>query len=476
MTAYPELYLHIAGERVERGARRSFAVINPATAETLGELPLADAADLDRALDAAARGFRLWRDSTSQQRATVLNGASRLLHERADAIAHVMTLEEGKTLAEARIEVMMVAGLFAFYAGECQRLYGRALVRPVGQRSTVTYEPVGPVAAFAPWNFPAGNPGRKLGAPIAAGCSVILKAAEETPASALAVLQCLLDAGLPPGVAQAVFGVPDEVSRHLLGSPVIRKLSFTGSTAVGRHLIRLAAEDMKRTTMELGGHGPVLVFDDADVDRALDTMATSKWRNAGQVCVSPTRYIVQQDLFARFRDGFVERAKALRVGNGLDPQSQMGPMANARRPEAMERLVADATARGARIDAGGARIGNQGFFFAPTVLSEVPIDAVAMNEEPFGPVAIINPYPDEEAMLAEANRLPYGLAAYVWTEDSRRQRRVAREIEAGMVGVNTSMIGGADSPFGGVKWSGHGSEDGPEGLQACLVIKAVHEA
>ena len=476
MTAYPELYLHIAGERVDRCDRRSFPVINPATGETLGELPLADAADLDRALEAASRGFRLWRYSTAQQRAAVLNGASRLLHERADVLAHIMTLEEGKTLAEARIEVMMVAGLFAFYAGECQRLYGRALVRPAGQRSTVTYEPVGPVAAFAPWNFPAGNPGRKLGAPIAAGCSVILKAAEETPASALAVLQCLLDAGLPPGVAQAVFGVPDEVSRHLLGSPVIRKLSFTGSTTVGRHLLRLAAEDMKRTTMELGGHGPVLVFDDADVDRALDTMATSKWRNAGQVCVSPTRFIVQQRLFPRFREGFVERAKALRVGDGLDPQSQMGPMANARRPEAMERLIADATARGARLDAGGARIGNQGFFFAPTVLSEVPLDAQVMNEEPFGPVAIINPYADEEAMIAEANRLPYGLAAYVWTEDTRRQKRVARALEAGMVGVNSSMIGGADSPFGGVRWSGHGSEDGPEGVQACLITKAIHEA
>lgn len=474
--AYPDLYLHIDGERVNRGNRRTFPVLNPANGEVLGELPLADAADLDRALDAAARGFRVWRDSTPQQRAAVLNGASRLLHDRIDTLAHVMTLEEGKTLSEARTEVMMVAGLFAFYAGECQRLYGRALVRPTGQRSTVTHEPVGPVAAFAPWNFPAGNPGRKLGAPIAAGCSVILKAAEETPASALAVLQCLLDAGLPPGVAQAVFGVPDEVSRHLLGSPVIRKLSFTGSTAVGKHLVKLAAEDMKRTTMELGGHGPVLVFGDADVDRVLDTMAASKWRNAGQVCVSPTRYIVQQDIFARFRRGFIERAQALRVGDGLDPQSQMGPMANARRPEAMERMVADAVARGATLDTGGARIGNRGFFFAPTVLSEVPLAAQVMNEEPFGPVAIINPYPDEEAMVAEANRLPYGLAAYVWTGDPQRQKRVAREIEAGMVGVNTSMIGGADSPFGGVKWSGHGSEDGPEGLQACLITKAVHEA
>lgn len=476
IVAYTDLYLHIDGERIGRGARQTFPVLNPASGEMLGELPLADAGDLDRALDAAARGFRSWRDSTPQQRAEVLNGASRLLVERVDALARTMTLEQGKTLGEARVEVMMTAGLFAFYAGECARNYGRVLVRPAGQRATVTHEPVGPVAAFAPWNFPAGNPGRKLGAPIAAGCSVILKAAEETPASALAVLQCLLDAGLPPGVAQAVFGVPDTVSRHLLGSAVIRKLSFTGSTVVGRQLLKLAADDMKRTTMELGGHGPVLVFDDADVDRALDTMAASKWRNAGQVCVSPTRYIVQQDMFTRFRDGFVERARALRVGDGLDPQSQMGPMANARRPEAMERLIADAVAQGSKLATGGERMGNQGFFFAPTVLSEVPASAQVMNEEPFGPVAIINPYPDEEAMIAEANRLPYGLAAYAWTADAQRQRRIAREIEAGMVGVNTSMIGGADSPFGGVKWSGHGSEDGPEGIQACLVTKAVHEA
>jgi succinate-semialdehyde dehydrogenase/glutarate-semialdehyde dehydrogenase len=395
--------------------------------------------------------------------------------QRQEELARTATLEQGKTLAEAKIEVLMNVGLFNFYAGEAFRIYGRSLVRPAGQRSTVVKEPVGPVAAFAPWNFPLGNPGRKLGAPIAAGCSVILKAAEETPASALGVLQCLLDAGLPKEVAQAVFGVPDEVSRHLLGSPIIRKLSFTGSTIVGKHLAKLAADDMKRTTMELGGHGPVLVFDDADLDKALDTVVTSKFRNAGQVCVSPTRFIVQEDVFERFRDGFVERAESITVGDGLDPATHMGPMANPRRPEAMDRLIADATAKGAKLHAGGRRIGNRGYFYAPTVLSEVPLNAEIMNEEPFGPVALINPYRDEDAMLTEANRLPYGLAAYAWTRDTQRQRCVAREIESGMVGINTSAIGGADSPFGGVKWSGHGSEDGPEGIEACLVTKAVHE-
>ncbi|WP_171955349.1 NAD-dependent succinate-semialdehyde dehydrogenase [Novosphingobium sp. NDB2Meth1] len=475
MTAYPSLHMMIAGERVSGGGRRTHAVVNPATGETIGELPLAEPADLDRALEAAQRGFKLWRKSTPQQRAAVLNGAARLLLERQEDLARIATLEQGKPLAEARIEVLMNVGLFQFYAGEVFRIYGRTLVRPEGMRSTVTHEPVGPVAAFAPWNFPLGNPGRKLGAPIAAGCSVILKAAEETPASALGVLQCLLDAGLPGEVAQAVFGVPDEVSRHLLGSPIIRKLSFTGSTVIGKHLAKLAAEDMKRTTMELGGHGPVLVFGDADLDRVLDTVVTQKYRNAGQVCVSPTRFIVEESVYDRFRNAFAERAKAIAVGNGLDEATRMGPMANPRRPEAMDRLIGDAVQRGAKLHTGGERVGNAGFFYAPSVLSDIPLDAAIMNEEPFGPVALINAYAGEEAMIAEANRLPYGLAAFAWTQDSKRQQRLAREIEAGMVGINTNMIAGADSPFGGVRWSGHGAEDGPEGVQACMVTKAVHE-
>jgi succinate-semialdehyde dehydrogenase / glutarate-semialdehyde dehydrogenase len=384
-------------------------------------------------------------------------------------------MEQGKPLAETRMEVMMVVGLFNFYAGECQRVYGRQLVRPAGMRSTVTHEPVGPVAAFAPWNFPLGNPGRKLGAPIAAGCSVILKSAEETPASALGVLQALLDAGLPKEVAQAVYGVPDEVSRHLLGSPIIRKLSFTGSTVVGKHLAKLAADDMKRTTMELGGHGPVLVFDDIDVDAVLNVTAPQKYRNAGQVCVSPTRFIVQDAVYDRFVSGFAQRAKAVKVGNGLDSDTQMGPMANPRRPDAIEKMIADAVAKGAKLHAGGERIGNQGYYYAPSVISDVPIDAVMMNEEPFGPLAMINRFSGEEEMITEANRLPYGLAAFAWTRDAARQKRLALALEAGMVGINTQMIAGPDSPFGGVKWSGHGAEDGPEGLMACMVTKAVHE-
>ena len=475
MTGYPALAMMIDGHAVSGGGRRTHAVVNPANGEVIGQVPLADPADLDDALAAAERGFVRWRKSSAAERAAVLEGAARLLLERQEAIARNATLEQGKTLPEARIEVLMVVGLFRFYAGECQRIYGRTLVRPEGQRATVTHAPVGPVAAFAPWNFPIGNPGRKLGAPIAAGCSVILKSAEETPASALAVLQALHDAGLPGDVAQAVFGVPDEVSRHLLGSPVIRKLSFTGSTVVGKHLLRLASENMLRTTMELGGHGPVLVFGDVDVDRVLDTVVPHKLRNAGQVCVSPTRFLVEERVFDRFAAGFAARAGAFRVGDGLDPESRMGPMANPRRPEAMERLIANARDTGADVLTGGERVGNQGFFHAPTVLANVPEHAAIMNEEPFGPVAIVNAMADEAAMIAEANRLPYGLAAYAWTDDARRQRRLGAEIEAGMIGINTTMIGAADAPFGGVKWSGHGAEDGPEGLHACLVTKTVHE-
>ncbi len=474
-SGYPQLHMIIDGERIPAGRRRTHTVLNPATAAALGALPLADKADLDRALDAAQRGFRLWRNSSPQQRAAVLNGAAQLMRERQEDIARVATLEEGKTLAESRVEVMMNVALFEFYAGECHRLYGRQLVRPAGMRSTVTFEPVGPVAAFAPWNFPIGNPGRKLGAPIAAGCSVIMKAAEEAPGSALAVLQCLLDAGLPPEVAQAVFGVPDEVSRHLLASPIIRKLSFTGSTVVGKHLMKLAAEDCKRTTMELGGHGAVLVFDDADLELVLKAMVASKHRNAGQVCVAPTRFIVQEGLYQRFLSGFTERASQLRVGNGLEEGVQMGPMANLRRPDAMERLIGAAVGAGAKLHTGGRRIGTQGYFYAPTVLSEIPMHAAIMNEEPFGPVALVNPFRSEDDMIAEANRLPYGLAAYSWTNDAARQKRLARELETGMLCINTTTLSAGDAPFGGVKWSGHGSENGPEGVMSCMVVKAVHE-
>ena len=476
MSDYPELTMSIDGEWVGVGHRRTHQVLNPATGGVLGELPLADAADLDRALDAADRGFKLWRARPADERARVLKGAADLIRQRADRIARIATIEEGKTFGEARIETMATAGWLEFAGEEAKRNYGRVLTRPSGTRHMVLREPVGPVAAFAPWNFPVGNPGRKLGAALAAGCSCILKPAEEAPNSAIEVLRALLDSGLPPGVAQVVFGVPDEVSRHLLGSSVIRKLSFTGSVAVGKHLLKLAADRMLRTTMELGGHAPVIVFDDADLDHALNTIAPHKYRNAGQVCVSPTRFYVQEPVYERFVKGFTERAAALTVGDGLVETNRMGPMANPRRLDAMEALIGDARKEGATLQTGGERMGNQGFFWQPTVLSDVPNSARIMNEEPFGPVAVMAPFKTYDDVVEQANRLPYGLAAYAFTQSSKRSMLIGDALEAGMVAINNVMIAGADSPFGGVKESGHGSEDGPEGVQACQVIKAISMA
>lgn len=475
MTDYPQLHLLIGGAKRAGEGRELADVLDPVTGEAIAALPLANPADLDEALDHAAAGFRVWRKAAPEQRAAVLTKAGALLRERADAIAAILTREQGKPLAEAKGEVIYSAMLFEFYAGECKRSYGRTLVRPAGQRAEVRYEPVGPVAAFAPWNFPALNVARKVGAPVAAGCSVIVKPSEETPAAGLAIVQALLDAGCPPEVCQCIYGTPDQVSRHLLGSPVIRKLSFTGSTAVGKHLAKLAAEDLKRTTMELGGHAPILVFADADIDRALDIMVPNAYRNAGQVCVSPTRFLVEEPVYDKFRDGFVERVKAITVGNGMDPASKMGPMASPRGPDQMERMVADARSAGADVASGGERIGNQGFFFQPTVLAEVPLAAEIMQEEPFGPVAIVNRYADEAAMIEEANRLPYGLAAYAWTGSPARRSRLAAEVEAGMLAINHPSVSAVDAPFGGVKWSGHGHEDGAEGVTACMVLKTVHE-
>lgn len=476
MTAHSDLKLYIDGEWISAGKRRVQRVVNPATGGTLGELPLVDSADLDRALQAADRGFRQWRRSTTEERARVLKGAAQLIRQRVDHIARIATLEEGKTLAETRAEALVTANLFEFYAEECRRTYGRVLVRPTGTRSVVVKEPVGPVAAFAPWNFPIGNPGRKLGAPVAAGCSVILKPAEEAPGSAIEVVRALVDAGLPAGVVQLVFGIPDEVSRHLLASPIIRKLSFTGSTIVGKHLLALAASTVKRTTMELGGHAPVIVFDDADLGRTVELLAAAKCRNAGQVCVSPTRFYVQQGIYDRFVAAFGERLRKVNVGDGLLDTSQMGPMANPRRPAAMEQFIADAIACGAKLHTGGERHGKEGFFWKPTLLCDVPASARIMREEPFGPVAVLTPFSTFDEAVEHANRLPYGLAAYTFTESAKRALLIGDAIEAGMVGINTVSMAAADSPFGGVKESGYGAEDGPEGLDACLVTKAIHQA
>jgi succinate-semialdehyde dehydrogenase / glutarate-semialdehyde dehydrogenase len=475
--AYPDLYLLIDGERLSGEGRRTRPVVNPATEVVLGQVPLASSADLDRALAAAQRSYPAWRALGPQQRGKILRKAADLIRERGDAIAQLATQEEGKTLAEARIELQITAEIFDWYAEEGRRAYGRVLPqRAPGVRMTVVKEPVGPVAGFAPWNFPLGNPARKLGAALGAGCTVIVKPAEEAPACALAVAQALVDAGVPKGVIAVVFGVPDEVSRQLIASPVIRAISFTGSIAVGKLLAAQAAAGMKRTTMELGGHAPVLVFDDVDVDAVLDLAAVAKYRNAGQVCVSPTRFYVHEAIYEKFAAGFAARAKAVRVGDGMDAQHRMGPLAHERRRPAVASIIDEAVARGAKLLTGGHALPGKGYFYAPTVLGDVPDTARIMNDEPFGPVAVLSPFRQFDEVIQKANRLPYGLAAYAFTQSAQRVNLLGEQIEAGMIGINSFTIAVPEAPFGGVKESGHGSEEGIEGLEACLVTKFITES
>jgi succinate-semialdehyde dehydrogenase/glutarate-semialdehyde dehydrogenase len=468
-----DLQLFIAGAWRSGEGREGRPVYNPATGDAIAELPVATAADLDEALAAADRAWPLWRAKTADERAALLHKVAANIRERVDAIALLLTLEQGKPIAEARGEVASAAGLFDYFAEQGKRIEGRLLQRPAGQRAMVLKQPVGPVAAFSPWNFPVNLMAKKIAPALAAGCVVIAKAPEETPGCTSAIMRCIVDAGVPTGVAQLVYGLPDMISRHLLASPVIRKVSFTGSTVVGKHLMKLAADGVKRITMELGGHAPVLVFDDCDLEATLDRVVAQKFRNAGQVCVSPTRFYVQQGIYDAFVRGFAERTAKVRVGSGLDPDTQMGPLANARRAPALQAMIADATAKGARLMAGGAP-GDTGYFFQPTVLADVPLDADAMNHEPFGPMALIRPFTTEEDALEQANRLPYGLAAFAFTENGRRINRVADGIESGMVGINSFVISSLDMPFGGIKESGFGSESGPEGLDSYLVTKAVH--
>jgi len=474
---YPELALLIDGEWISGGGRATVPVINPATEEVLGHLPLATKADLDRALAAAQRAYPAWRAMAPYLRGRILHRAAELLRERSEEIARLATMEEGKTLPEARIEAGMAAEIFTWYAEEGRRAYGRVLPqRMPGVRMTVVKEPVGPVAGFAPWNIPLGNPARKLGAALGAGCPCIVKPAEETPASALAIAKALVDAGVPPGICNVVFGVPADVSEHLLSSPVIRAMSFTGSVPVGKLLAAKSAERMIRTTMELGGHAPVIVFDDVELDAVLDMAVAAKYRNAGQVCVSPTRFFIQEKIYERFCEGFAARAKALVVGNGLDDKSRMGPLAHDRRLPAIEAIIQDAIAHGAKLRAGGRRIPGKGYFFEPTVLSDIPNTARIMNDEPFGPIAVLNPFRTLEEVIVQANRLPYGLAAYAFTQNAKRVNQLGEQIEAGMIGINSFTIAVPESPFGGVKESGHGSEEGIEGLDACLVTKFITES
>lgn len=473
---YPELRLFIAGEWRSAGVRDRLPVMNPATDEVLGELPVATRADLDDALAAAAAGFREWRAVPAFDRARILYRAADLLRERAKYLGHVTTLEQGKPLTDSVAEAMACADIFDWFAEEGRRAYGRIVPsRFPGVRNLVVKDPVGPVAAFTPWNFPITIPSRKLAAALAAGCSVIIKPAEETPAGCLELARALDDAGLPKGVLNVVFGIPAEISEHLIASPVIRKVSFTGSTVVGKHLSRLAANNLTKTTMELGGHAPVIVFEDADIDMAVGMMARAKYRNAGQICITPTRFYLHDSVHDAFVERFARVASGLTVGNGLDPATVMGPLANPRRVEAMRDLIGDALAQGARRVTGGHAIGNVGNFWEPTVLADVPDSARVMNEEPFGPLAVTQRFSSFDDVITQANRLPYGLSAYAFTASLSRAAAVGEALEAGMVGINHAVLTGPETPFGGIKESGHGSEGGSEGLEGFLNTKYIAE-
>jgi succinate-semialdehyde dehydrogenase/glutarate-semialdehyde dehydrogenase len=472
--SYADLFLFIAGGRSGNDGRKTRAVLDPGTGDEIGRLPVATEEDLQEALAAAARGYERWRAVPAYDRANVLHRAAALLRERQEQIARIMTREQGKVLTESRLEVGAAADIFDWAAEEGRRAYGRVVpARAAAIRQLVLVEPVGPVAAFTPWNFPALTPARKLAGALGAGCSIIIKPAEETPGTALALLQALLDAGLPENAANVVFGEPAQISETLIASPVIRKISFTGSTAVGKHLAHLAADGVKRMTLELGGHAPVIVTKNADLGRAVATSVAGKYRNAGQVCVSPTRFIVHESVKDEFTESFAKSAAAFRLGHGLEESTQMASLANARRRDAIHALVLDAIEKGAKVHAGGAPIETPGFYYQPTVLADIPSNARVLTEEPFGPIAAITTFRELPEAIAEANRLPYGLAAYAFTENLQESIALSNGIEAGMIGVNHFGISLAEMPFGGVKESGYGSEGGTEGLQSYVVTKSV---
>ena len=475
--SYTDVLLFIDGQWTKAAGRRSIPVVNPSTGEPIGTVAHADKSDLDRALEAAEKGFRIWRKVSAFDRSKLMRKAADILRSRVDAIAPLLTMEQGKPLGDSKGETLAGADVIDWFAEEARRAYGRVIpARAEGIYQLVVKEPVGPVAAFTPWNFPINQVVRKLSCALAAGCSIIVKAPEETPAAPAELIRAFADAGVPAGVINLVYGVPAEISEYLIPHPIIRKMSFTGSTAVGKQLAAIAGAHMKRVTMELGGHAPSIVFDDADVDLAAKLLATNKLRNAGQVCVSPTRLLVQENVYSEFVGKFTEGVKAAKIGDGLEAGTQMGPMANERRITAMETFIGDAVKKGASLKTGGNRIGNKGNFFEPTVLTDVPMDARIMNEEPFGPVAVIAPFKSFDDVVEEANRLPYGLAAYAYTRSAKTAQAIAANVETGMISINHHGLALPEVPFGGVKDSGYGSEGGSEAIEAYLVTKFVTQA
>ncbi len=466
---YRNVALFIDGAWTASLDGRTLPVRNPGTGQTIGAVACASIADLDLALAAAERGLAIWRKTSALEKFRVFMKAAALLRARLEDIAVQMTLEQGKVLAEARGEVERGAETCEWMAGECQRVYGRTIPpRAANITQMVVQEPVGVVAAFTPWNFPVNQIVRKVCGALAAGCSLIVKGPEEAPGSCAELVRAFIDAGVPAGALNLVYGVPSEISEYLVPHPVVRKISFTGSTVVGKALAALAGQHMKLTTMELGGHAPVLVFKDADIPAVARALVGNKYRNAGQSCINPTRFLVEQPAHAEFTDAFVAAAKALKVGPGMDPSSQMGPLANPRRVDAMERLTADALQKGASLRLGGHRIGNGGYFFEATVFTDVPLDAALMNEEPFGPIAMINPFDSIDDAITEANRLPYGLSAYAFTTSAKTAKVVCDRVQSAMISINHFGLGIPETPFGGMKDSGYGFEGGSEAIEAYL--------
>ncbi len=471
---YPDLQLYINGEW--RTTDEYLPVVNPVNEVEVGRVPVARTQDLDDALAAAQRGFETWSATSPRERADLVRAASALLRERQDEIAHAITLEHGKPYQQARLEVIRGCEFFEWDAGEAVRTYGRVIPSAPGVRYVVHHQPIGPVAAFSPWNFPMSQPARKVAGAVASGCSIILKAAEETPAGALHIARAFDDVGLPPGVLNVVFGVPADISSHLIPNPAIKLVAFTGSTAVGRHLTGMASSHMTPVLMELGGHAPVIVCEDTDVEAAALTSAIRKMRNAGQVCTSPTRFFVHQDVFDKFLEIFTDRCAATVVGDGMDSSTEMGPLANVRRVPALSGFVEDAVDAGADLMTGGKRIGDTGYFFEPTVLANVPDHARVMQEEPFGPLAIVNPVGSLQEAIACANSVPYGLASYGFTNRADYADRMVEEVEAGNLSINTLEASLPETQFGGVKSSGYGREGGTEGLNHYTVVKNVSHA
>lgn len=471
---YETLALYIDGEFIDGGNRRTEDVTNPSTLEVLGKLPHATTADLDRALAAADRAFQTWRHSSPMQRSEILRKVGQLSRDRAQEIGRNLTLDQGKPLAEAVGEITACADHCDWHAEECRRIYGRVVLpRSPEVRQLVLREPIGVCAAFTPWNFPYNQAIRKICAAIGAGCTIILKGPEDSPSAVMAIARMFHEAGLPPGVLNIVWGVPSEVSDYLIRSPIVRKVSFTGSVPVGKHLASLAGAHMKRVTMELGGHSPVLVFDDADIDRAAKMLARFKVRNAGQVCVSPTRFYVHENAYEQFLAGFVDTLKTVKVGDGLDPDTQMGPLAHERRVPTMTKFVENAVKMGGKVVLGGEALARTGHFFSPTVITELPEDAMLMTEEPFGPIAPIVRFSDTDDVIRRANSLPFGLSSYVFTNSLQTATKVSNNLESGMVNINHFGSALPETPFGGVKDSGIGSEGGAETFDSYLVTKFV---